>query len=54
MILTLQKKCWMGERISEWLSVDDDLNLVVDEEGVLSFVKELAVNCQPVINREKS
>ena len=31
-----------GERISEWLSVDDDLNLVVDEEGVLSFVKELA------------
>ena len=24
-----------GERISEWLSVDDDLNLVVDEEGVL-------------------
>ena len=31
-----------GERISEWISVDDDLNLVVDEEGVLSFVKELA------------
>ena len=31
-----------GERISEWLSVDDDLYLVVDEEGVLSFVKELA------------
>ena len=31
-----------GERISEWLSVDDDLNLVVDEEGVRSFVKELA------------
>ena len=31
-----------GERISGWLSVDDDLNLVVDEEGVLSFVKELA------------
>ena len=31
-----------GERISEWLSVDDDLNLVVDEEGVLSFVKGLA------------
>ena len=26
-----------GERISEWLSVDDDLNLVVDEEGVLSL-----------------
>ena len=24
-----------GERISEWLSVDDDLNLVVDEEGFL-------------------
>lgn len=31
-----------GERISEWLSVDDDFNLVVDEEGVLSYVKELA------------
>lgn len=31
-----------GKRISEWLSVDDDLNLNVDEEGVLAFVKELA------------
>ena len=31
-----------GKQISEWLSVDDDYNLVVDEEGVLSFVKGLA------------
>ena len=31
-----------GKQISEWLSVDDDFNLSVDEEGVLSFVKGLA------------
>lgn len=31
-----------GSRISEWLSLDEDLNVNVDEDGVLTFVKELA------------
>ena len=31
-----------GSTISEWLIVDDDLNLTVDEDGVLAFVKGLA------------
>lgn len=43
-----------GERISEWLSVDDDLNLVVDEEGVLSFVKELASELQHLLQAKRT
>lgn len=31
-----------GTRISEWLSVDGEMNVTVDADGVLSFVKELA------------
>ena len=31
-----------GERIHEWLSLDSDGAVQVDEEGVLTFVKELA------------
>ena len=31
-----------GSVISTWLSVDDAHNVIVDEDGVLSFVKELA------------
>ena len=41
-ILTLQKKCWMGSVFPSGFPWTIDLNLVVDEEGVLSFVKELA------------
>lgn len=31
-----------GEVISTWLSIDDDLEIVVDEDAVLAFVKSLA------------
>ena len=31
-----------GDRISEWLSVDEDMMVNVDSDGVLAYVKELA------------